>query len=345
MEENQTLAASKRRRVHAQDRDEENDRRMELIHAESHFNFIKMHLLCHFRDHIYQFGNIPMYSTEFGELAHKEQIKDGWRRSNKNDAARQILHSYGRQHAIRMRLLNLDSLRRRGAQIPADVPHVLDTPSTESRPNTRRRQLKGHRRDVANLLDFCKIVDITTETMCVELVRYSRQSLAIERRLPEDPAIIQQLPVELMTHLEIPVLAFQENDVYDIHRARSTGTSLFRNQASRNDWVWVQTGGEEMYGALRGRLPGKLIALLKLRDYRDAGRVYRLACIQMLNALNSGRPSEFHDLVTVQLRPDARKFTIVEIGTILGLAHLIPEGDQRWLVNSRIDLRTFNEIY
>ena len=50
---------------------------MDLIHAESHFNFVKMHLISHFRDHIYQFGNIPMYSTEYGELAHKEQIKDG----------------------------------------------------------------------------------------------------------------------------------------------------------------------------------------------------------------------------------------------------------------------------
>jgi len=28
-----------------------------------------------------------MYSTEIGELAHKDQIKDGYRRSNKNDAA------------------------------------------------------------------------------------------------------------------------------------------------------------------------------------------------------------------------------------------------------------------
>jgi hypothetical protein len=197
----------------------------------------------------------------------------------------------------------------------------------------------------ANLHDICKVLDISSETMCVELIRYSRQSLAMERRLPEDHATIQQLPVELMTHLEIPILAFQENDVYDIHRARSTGTSLFRTQACRNDWVWVQTGGEEMYGALRGRLPGKLIALIKLRDYRDTSRVYRLACIQMLNAVNSGCPSEFHDLVTVQQRPDARKFTIFKIGTILGLAHLIPESDQRWLVNSRIDLRTFNEIY
>ena len=148
-----------------------------------------------------------------------------------------------------MRLLNLDSLQHPGAQIPVDVPELWDIPSTESEPDTRRRRLKGHRLD-ANLHDICKVLDISSETMCVELIRYSRQSLAMERRLPEDHATIQQLPVELMTHLEIPILAFQENNVYDIHRARSTGTSLFRNQACRNDWVWVQTGGEEMYGAL-----------------------------------------------------------------------------------------------
>ena len=82
---------------------------MELIHSESNFNFVKMHLISHFRDHIYMFGYIPMYSTEYGELAHTEEIKDGWRRSNKMHAARHILSSYGRHHAIRMRIWNLDS--------------------------------------------------------------------------------------------------------------------------------------------------------------------------------------------------------------------------------------------
>ena len=48
---------------------------MELIHRELHFNFSKIHLLSHFSDHIRQFGNIPMYSKEFGGLAHTEEIK------------------------------------------------------------------------------------------------------------------------------------------------------------------------------------------------------------------------------------------------------------------------------
>jgi len=71
---------SQRRRIRYDNREEENHQRMELIHSESNFNFVKMFLISHFRDHIYMFGNIPIYSTEYGELAHEEQIKDGWRR-------------------------------------------------------------------------------------------------------------------------------------------------------------------------------------------------------------------------------------------------------------------------
>jgi len=100
-----------------------------------------------------------------------------------------------------------------------------------------------------------------------------------------------------------------------------------------------------MDGALRGRLPAKLVALFKIRDYRSNDTVRRVAGVQMLTPVNSGRLSNQHGLVTVQMREDARGFTIVDIETILGLVHLIQEEDRCWLINSRIDLRTFNEVY
>jgi len=244
-----------------------------------------------------------------------------------------------------MRLLNLNSLQRLGANLGDNVLGYLDkTTSTVSTPAPPGRILKGHRDDVSDVLDFCKVLGISLDRIWLELIRYSRKNLAPERRLPEEPAILELLPVELLTQLEIPVLAFQETDVYNIHRARCTGTHRFRNQKSQNDWVWVQAGSKEMYGALRGRLPAKLVALVKIRDCNQ-DTVPRLAAVQMLSPVNSGRPSDIHSLVTVQLTEDAREFTLVDLGTILGLAHLIPEGDRRWLVNSRIDLRTFNEIY
>jgi len=95
----------------------------------------------------------------------------------------------------------------------------------------------------------------------------------------------------------------------------------------------------------RGRLPAKLVARFKIRDYRSEDRVRRLAGVLFVSAVNSGPISDVQSPVTVQTMQDAREFAVVDIGTILGLAHLIPEGDRRWIVNSRIDLRTFNEVY
>jgi len=340
------VATSQRRRMRDDDRDEEDELRIDMIHGESHFNFIKMHLLSHFCDHIRQFGNIPMYSTEIGELAHKTQIKEGWRQSNQNDAAHQIVHSYGRQHAIQMRVLNLQSLKNRCADLSANVLKHLDrTTSTVSPPVICTSILKGGGGDVSNIVDFGRIAGVSLEIIYSELIRYSRHNLPTDHGLPEDDATLRSLPIELLTPLEVPLLTFQEADVYEIHRARSTGTLHFRNQGSRNDWVWVQAGTEEMYGALRGRLPAKLVALLKIRDPRSEDTVPRAAGVQLLTPVNSGRLSDLHGLVTVQMREDTRGFTIVDIGTILGLAHLIPEEDRRWLVNSGIDLRTFNEVY
>jgi len=82
-----------------------------------------------------------------------------------------------------------------------------------------------------------------------------------------------------------------------------------------------------MYGALRGCLLAKLVALMKIRDPRSEDTVHRVAGAQLLTLVNSGRLSDLHGLVTVPMREDMRGFTIVDIGTILGLAHLILEED------------------
>jgi len=338
------ITPSKQGRMCDAEREEETERCMDLIYCESHFIFIKMHLLSHFCDHIRPFANIPMYLTEFGELGHKTQIKAGWGQSNKNDASRLIVPSYSRQHGIRMRLLNLESLPHCGADLSPDVVEQLDTTRTTTAPDIRRRMLKGGRDNVSNMADFGQVL-VSIQIICRGLIRFSPHNLPPERRLLENLEILESLPVELLTQLEIPVLAFQETERYDIHHAQCTVAHNFRNNGSRNDWVCVRAGTEDTYVALRGRLPDKLIALFKIRDYRCEDRLRRLAGVQFVSPVNSGLISDVHSLVTVQMKEDAREFTVVDIGTILGLVHLIPEGDRRWTVNSHIDLRTFNKVY
>ena len=66
---------------------EEANQWAELIQRENHLNFIRMYYLNHFVQHVRRFGSVAMYSSDIGQLAHKEQIKEGCRRSNKNHAA------------------------------------------------------------------------------------------------------------------------------------------------------------------------------------------------------------------------------------------------------------------
>ena len=196
-----------------------------------------------------------------------------------------------------------------------------------------------------DVLDFCRVLRISLESIYRELIQYSRHNLPTERRLPKDPVILASLSVELLSHLEVQVPAFQETDIYHIHRARCTGALDCRNQWSRNEWVWVQPGDEEMYGPLRCPLPAKLLVLFKIHNLTCNGKVRCLLSVQMLSLVNYGPVSDIDQHVTVQQREDAREFTIVDIGSILGLAHLIPVVDRRCLVNNWINLRTFNEIY
>jgi hypothetical protein len=355
------VTTSKRRRLLVENRAQRDEEREEIHRSKSHFNFIKLHLLVHYCSHVRNFGNIPMYSTDVGELAHKVQIKEGYRHSNKNDASRQILDFYGRVHAVSMRLLTLhalqaekqggqgvlsDSNRRFLDEMSPATPAMRQPRTGDSRP---RKLLRGRYANVDNFEQLAANLHIPVDRLFEELIRYSRRSLKNEDRLPEEADSLRRMPIEQFNQLQIPVLAFQETDVYDTHHARTTGERSFRNGSSRNDWVWVAVGTTEEYGALRGRLPGKLRGLFKVRNTVTNAEVYRLAAVELLQAQpNAGRVTDVHGLVKVSTRRRTTgqvEFWIVDIVTITGLAHLIPDGDGQWLVNSRIDLRTFNDVY
>ena len=75
-------AAPNRRRRLDEARIERANQWAELIQRENHFNFIKMHYLNHFVQHVRCFGSVPMYSTDIGKRVHKEQIKQEYRGYN-----------------------------------------------------------------------------------------------------------------------------------------------------------------------------------------------------------------------------------------------------------------------
>jgi len=90
--------------------------------------------------------------------------------------------------------------------------------------------------------------------------------------------------------------------------------------------------------------PSTVISYLRSLEASLSTSASRSTAGPIVFSLDRNKPVT-HGLVTVQLRDVTRELTIVDIGMILGLAHLIPETDRRWLVNSWIDLCTFNKIY
>ena len=137
-----------------QERLERSNRWADLIWQENHFNFFKVYYLSHFTSHVQRFGSISMHSTEIRELAHKEQIKDSYWRSNKNDAARQIFSQYGRQHALGMRLQTMEALlKTKGVIVGGNSRMPMLTSSSRSAP---RQVLKGCTKNSGTLSGYAE---------------------------------------------------------------------------------------------------------------------------------------------------------------------------------------------
>ena len=66
---------------------------------------------------------------------------------------------------------------------------------------------------------------------------------------------------------------------------------------------------------------------------------------RILSPVNSRFLSDIHCLVTVDIREDSWKLTIVDVGSILGLTRHISVGKGYWQINRQINLRTFKEVF
>ena len=89
-----------------------------------------------------------------------------------------------------------------------------------------------------------------------------------------------------------------------------------------------------------------LIALFKIRNILSkAAAVHGLALVRILDPINGGRFPIPSGHIPVGNRINGRDMRIVSIGAVIGQAQVIPSGEKQWIVDHRIDLRTFNEIY
>jgi hypothetical protein len=138
---------------------------------------------------------------------------------------------------------------------------------------------------------------------------------------------------------------------------RCTGSQSWRGGDQRNDWVWVKQRPGRCYGVLNGCLPWQLQRLFKIKLLNEDGAFveYWLALALTTIPGNSGNLDPVSKFVQVRKAPAAIALQVFSVGNIVGCVHVIPEiatsstsGDRRnkgWIVNSHIDLATWNDVY
>jgi len=193
-----------------------------------------------------------------------------------------------------MRLQTLETLLKAEGVIAIDNSGGEVPAASRSIP---RRVLKGRMRNIGTLTELCRTCGIDYGDIIKEMSCFIKRTVVDDpplptdpTKLPTDPTKLRLLPVEQFTHLELPVADFQETDVFQIRQAHCTGIKAFRNSGPRNDWVWIQAGGEDSYGDLRGRGVASLVGQFKIRNILSEARGVRfLALLRVLDPINAGR--------------------------------------------------------
>jgi hypothetical protein len=77
-----------------------------------------------------------------------------------------------------------------------------------------------------------------------------------------------------------------------------------------------------------------------------------LAYVEVTKPANGGMPESASQLVRVVKQSSGGTYAAISAANIVGAAHLIPEkpissklGNKEWIVNSHIDLATWNDVY
>lgn len=96
---------------------------------------------------------------------------------------------------------------------------------------------------------------------------------------------ILEYPTERFRWLQVPVPEFQEANQSELQNLRCTRGNPLRGTMRRNDWVWIQAGEDSEWGAVHGRLPARLQALLKIQDI-VVTRTHLLYIMEVLEVVN-----------------------------------------------------------
>ena len=310
------------------------------------FNFPKIHQLLHFCEQVKRYGSLQQWSTETGESSHRTQIKTPYNKSNRSgDIYTQILEHYLRSDVFAVRKLNNDSQSGTNNAMSNSIPSIATSTGLKFisvQRNTGSTAVKTFGGVLATVSDADLRDELQNATYRFLLSR--KVNITLENLLHSTASVYHGI--------QVPV-----NDMHGdqaIQNVRCTGDSTWHGQEPRHDWVWVKVshtreGQVVAYKALQGRVPYRLLKLFKL-NARE--RLFWCAFVETTIPGAGGMPERVSSMVRVTKPTTGSGYTVISGENIVGAAHLIPEEpvssgkpNKGWIVNSHIDLATWNKVY
>jgi hypothetical protein len=324
--------------------------------------------MSHWVEQILRYGALPHYSAERHEQAHKTNLKDGWNASNHNlNYLPQVITFQRRILCFEITELNLQAPAQRreiSAATCKVLPSGADLAAPLSSQSYAKPEIMGpqNRRDGKHpegiIKDFRALLDNTQDgTHRMTIYNGSREFLKHKSRNKTYISDEQLHAMELCIYhgIMVQVEGLDGECISLICRCR--GNQSWLGGDRWNDWVWVKQRRGSCYGALNGRLPWQLQRLFKIKLLNEDGAFveYWLALAHTTIPENSGNLNPVSKFLQVRQAPAVVALQVFSVGNIVGCPHLIPEiaaccktGDgrnERWIVNSHIDLATWNDVY
>jgi len=319
-------------------------------------------------DQIRLYGAVQQYSAERHEQGHQTIINDSWNASNHNlNILTQVITFQRRILFFHVRELNLQALTQRRETNAAAfkvLPPGADQAAPLSPQSYAQPECMGpqNRRDGKHpntmIKDFKSLLENTPD-VTHSMAMYSSTCVFIKRKHHNKSSIsdeqLQAMELSIYHGLKVQVEGFDGERMSRM--GPCTRSPSWREEDPRNDWVWLMQQPGRWYGTLHGSLPWQLQRLFTIQFLNNDGAFIETWLAVALTTIpeNSSNLDPISKFVQVRKAPAAVASHVFSRRNIIGCAHGIPEiattvmtGDGQngqWIVNSLINLATWNVVY
>ncbi|RVD87868.1 uncharacterized protein DFL_002072 [Arthrobotrys flagrans] len=279
----------------------------------------------------------------------EQLIKEGEKINGFEEVYPDSLPARERREQYRKNRLGIDAGPVKARAEPYSTPSIEVANSTQLQPKVVLKSPENRSKWVT--IDQIKR-EYAVPDLNWALYAYLRTLPASQTFLRPDfhPSSLADFRAQVYKTLAVPIEDFQHRNVFTNHVIR---TNLnWQKKGPRKDFIIFQKSRTSQYGDLKGKAVAKLELLLIVHN-AISNKTFQLAFVTELKPYAGGTIQSPHGFVRLTEHPlvDYEKENhqsyrnIIPIRAILGLAHLISYGTGSYLLNTHIDLNTWNEIY